>query len=154
MTDSVADGVEIRPKLVVKAGSHLCLIQVFKRANRAAATESNDQVVELPNARKKSLQLHGIACVYRVPCSSIADGDRCGRGLVWRASGHPNLRAGPTQIDRGGQTNARSAPDDDGLLLLKHIVPHAHGIIAPDGRLPSDAILMGHSESEARAGES
>ena len=64
---SIADDVEIGPKLVVEAGSHLCLIEVLKRANRAAATESDDQMVELPNPCEKSLQFHGVARVYRMP---------------------------------------------------------------------------------------
>jgi hypothetical protein len=62
------DGLEkIGPKLVVEAGSHLYFIEFLERANRAAATESDDQVVELSNPREKILQLHGIACVYRMP---------------------------------------------------------------------------------------
>ena len=118
MTYAHADGVEIRPKLVVEAGSHLYLIEVLERANRAAATESDDQVVELPDPCKKSLQLHGIACVYCAPRGSIADSGRSGRDLVCRASGHPDLRARATQFDRRSQTDARSAPDDNCLLLL------------------------------------
>ena len=39
MTYSNADGVEIGPKLVVEAGSHLYFIEFLERANRAAATE-------------------------------------------------------------------------------------------------------------------
>jgi hypothetical protein len=51
---SIADDVEIGPKLVVEAGSHLCLIEVLKRANRAAATESDDQMVDSPTLVKKA----------------------------------------------------------------------------------------------------
>lgn len=55
MTYSNADGVEIGPKLVVEAGSHVYFIEFPERANRAAATESDDQVVELSNPREKIL---------------------------------------------------------------------------------------------------
>lgn len=102
MTNSNADGVKIGPKLIVEAGAHLYLIEFLERANRAAAAESYDQVVELPNPREKGLQFHSIACVYRMPRGSIADRGRSGRGLVRRASGHPNLRARATQFDRRG----------------------------------------------------
>jgi len=67
MTYSNADGIEMGPKLVVEAGSHLSFIEVLERANRAAAAEGDDQVVELSIPREKILQLHGIACVYRIP---------------------------------------------------------------------------------------
>jgi hypothetical protein len=98
-----------------------------RRSWQSAATEGDDQVVDFPNPRKKSLQLHGIARVYCVPSGSITDGGRSGHGLVWRASGHPDLRARATQFDRRSQTDARSAPDDNCLLLLKHTVLRAHG---------------------------
>jgi hypothetical protein len=55
MTYPNADGVEIGPKLVVEARSHLYFIEFLERANRAAATESDDQVVELSNPREKIL---------------------------------------------------------------------------------------------------
>jgi hypothetical protein len=103
---SIADDVEIGPKLVVEAGSHLYFIEFLERANRAAATESDDQVVELSNPREKILQLHGIACVYRMPGGSIADGGRSAHSLVRRASGHPDLCARATQFSRRGQTDA------------------------------------------------
>jgi hypothetical protein len=121
---SIADDVEIGPKLVVEAGSHLCLIEVLKRANRAAATESDDQMVELPNPCEKSLQFHGVARVYRMPRGSVADPGRRGRGIIRRASDQPNLRTRATQFDGRGQTDPRSASDDNRRLPLKHTALH------------------------------
>jgi hypothetical protein len=106
MTYPNADGVEIGPKLVVEARSHLYFIEFLERANRAAATESDDQVVELSNPREKILQLHGIACVYRMPGGSIADGGRSAHSLVRRASGDPDLCARAIQFSRRGQSDA------------------------------------------------
>ena len=74
LTYAHADGVEIRPKLVVEAGSHLYLIEVLERANRAAATESDDQVVELPTRAKKacSFTASRASTARPVPRSPIA----------------------------------------------------------------------------------